>query len=150
MVSAAGYEKAVTQAFGEVSTALSGHQQLAKAYSEQLTSVEAYRESVRLSTIRYDRGSRVISISLMRKFRCIQRRALRLLTTLAGNWPLSICIRRLPRMESERFALERRQRDADYHSDTAPLKPVAGRAELGKQTSPNRNHHFMTRFHGSL
>ena len=56
MVSAAGYEKAVTQAFGEVSTALSGHQQLAKAYSEQLTSVEAYRESVRLSTIRYDRG----------------------------------------------------------------------------------------------
>jgi outer membrane protein, multidrug efflux system len=50
------FEKAVTQAFGEVSTALSAHQQLAKAYSEQLTSVEAYRESVRLSTIRYDSG----------------------------------------------------------------------------------------------
>jgi multidrug efflux system outer membrane protein len=50
------FEKAVTQAFGEVSTALSAHQQLAKAYSEQLVSVEAYRESVRLSTIRYDSG----------------------------------------------------------------------------------------------
>jgi multidrug efflux system outer membrane protein len=50
------FEKAVTQAFGEVSSALSAHQQLAKAYSEQLTSVEAYRESVRLSTIRYDSG----------------------------------------------------------------------------------------------
>ena len=50
------FEKTVTQAFGEVSTALSAHQQLAKAYSEQLTSVEAYRESVRLSTIRYDSG----------------------------------------------------------------------------------------------
>jgi outer membrane protein, multidrug efflux system len=50
------FEKVVTQAFGEVSTALSAHQQLAKAYSEQLTSIEAYRESVRLSTIRYDSG----------------------------------------------------------------------------------------------
>jgi multidrug efflux system outer membrane protein len=46
----------VTQAFGEVSTSLSAHQQLAKAYREQMTSVEAYRESVRLSTIRYDSG----------------------------------------------------------------------------------------------
>lgn len=50
------FEKAVTQAFGEVSTALSAHQQLAKSYSEQLASVEAYRESVHLSTIRYDSG----------------------------------------------------------------------------------------------
>lgn len=50
------FEKAVTQAFGEVSTALSAHQQLAKAYREQLTSVEAYRESVRLSALRYDSG----------------------------------------------------------------------------------------------
>jgi outer membrane protein, multidrug efflux system len=50
------FERAVTQAFGEVSTSLSAHQKLANAYREQLTSVEAYRESVRLSTIRYDSG----------------------------------------------------------------------------------------------
>jgi multidrug efflux pump subunit AcrB len=50
------FEKLVTQAFGEVSTSLSAHEQLGKAYREQLTSVDAYRESVRLSTIRYDSG----------------------------------------------------------------------------------------------
>jgi multidrug efflux system outer membrane protein len=50
------FEKAVTQAFGEVSTSLSAHQQLAKAYQEQLNSVASYRESVRLSLIRYDSG----------------------------------------------------------------------------------------------
>jgi len=50
------FEKAVTNAFGEVSTSLSAHEQLAKAYREQITSVEAYREAVRLSTIRYDSG----------------------------------------------------------------------------------------------
>ena len=50
------FEKAVTQAFGEVSTSLSAHYQLANAYREQLASVDAYRESVRLSTIRYDSG----------------------------------------------------------------------------------------------
>jgi outer membrane protein, multidrug efflux system len=50
------FEKSVTQAFGEVSTSLSAHQQLAKAYQEELNSVDAYRESVRLSTIRYDSG----------------------------------------------------------------------------------------------
>jgi multidrug efflux system outer membrane protein len=50
------FEKTVTQAFGEVSTSLSAHQELAKAYKEQLNSVEAYRESVRLSSIRYDSG----------------------------------------------------------------------------------------------
>jgi multidrug efflux system outer membrane protein len=50
------FEKAVTQALGEISTSLSAHQELAKAYAEQLKSVEAYRESVRLSSIRYDSG----------------------------------------------------------------------------------------------
>ncbi len=50
------FEKSVTQAFGEVSTSLSAHQELAKAYAEQLNCVEAYRESVRLSSIRYDSG----------------------------------------------------------------------------------------------
>jgi outer membrane protein, multidrug efflux system len=50
------FEKAVTQAFGDVSTSLSAHQQLAKAYLEQLNSVQAYRESVHLSFIRYDSG----------------------------------------------------------------------------------------------
>jgi len=50
------FEQAVTRAFGEVSTSLSAHQQLGMAYREQLKSVEAYRESVRLSFIRYDSG----------------------------------------------------------------------------------------------
>jgi outer membrane protein, multidrug efflux system len=50
------FEKTVTQAFGEVSTSLSAHQELAKSYKEQLNSVDAYRESVRLSSIRYDSG----------------------------------------------------------------------------------------------
>jgi len=50
------FEKAVTQAFGEVSTSLSAHQQLAKAYREQLVSVDAYRDAVRLSLIRFDNG----------------------------------------------------------------------------------------------
>ena len=50
------FEKTVTQAFGEVSSSLSAHQELAKAYETQLISVAAYRESVQLSTIRYDSG----------------------------------------------------------------------------------------------
>ena len=48
------FEKLVTQAFGEISMSLSAHQQLALAYREQVTSVDADQESVRLSTIRYD------------------------------------------------------------------------------------------------
>ncbi len=50
------FEKAVTQAFGEVSTSLSAHQELAKAYAEQLNSVAAYRDAVHLAGIRYDSG----------------------------------------------------------------------------------------------
>jgi multidrug efflux system outer membrane protein len=50
------FEKAVTQAFGEVSTSLSAHQQLATAYHEQLTSVNAYHDAVRLSLVRFDNG----------------------------------------------------------------------------------------------
>ena len=50
------FEKAVTQAFGEVSTSLSAHEKLAGAYREETVSVEAYRESVRLAKIRYDSG----------------------------------------------------------------------------------------------
>jgi multidrug efflux system outer membrane protein len=50
------FEKLVTQAFGEVSTSLSAHQLLAQSYQEQLKSVEAYRESVRLAIVRYDSG----------------------------------------------------------------------------------------------
>jgi hypothetical protein len=37
-------------------TSLSAHQELAKSYEEQLRSIGAYRESVRLSLIRYDSG----------------------------------------------------------------------------------------------
>jgi outer membrane protein, multidrug efflux system len=50
------FEKTVTQALGEVSSSRSAHQELAKAYESQLTSVTAYRESVQLSTVRYDSG----------------------------------------------------------------------------------------------
>jgi multidrug efflux system outer membrane protein len=50
------YEKSVTQAFGEVSSAISAHQKLAEAYKEQGRSVNAYQESVRLSNLRYDSG----------------------------------------------------------------------------------------------
>jgi multidrug efflux system outer membrane protein len=50
------YEKSVTQAFGEVSTALSAHQLLAQSIKEQNRSVTAYQDSVRLSTLRYDSG----------------------------------------------------------------------------------------------
>jgi len=50
------FEKAVTQAFGEVSTSLSAHDQLGKAFKEQGVCVDAYRDSVRLATVRYDSG----------------------------------------------------------------------------------------------
>ncbi len=50
------YEKAVTQAFGEVSTALAAHQQLAGSIREQTRSVTAYQESVRLADLRYENG----------------------------------------------------------------------------------------------
>ncbi len=45
-----------TQAFGEVSTALSAHQKLAESVKEQAHSVRAYQESVRLAKIRYTNG----------------------------------------------------------------------------------------------
>jgi multidrug efflux system outer membrane protein len=50
------YEKSVTQAFGEVSTALSAHQLLAQSLKEQNRSVTSYQDSVRLSNLRYDSG----------------------------------------------------------------------------------------------
>jgi outer membrane protein, multidrug efflux system len=96
------FEKAVTQAFGEVSTSLSAHQQLAKAYQEQLTSVEAYRDSVHLSTTRYDSGlssyldiidaqiqmypaeSAAVSYDLERKLALVD-----LYRALGGGWNLS-------------------------------------------------------------
>ena len=96
------FEKAVTQAFGEVSTSLSAHQKLAKAYQVQMTSVDAYRDSVRLSTIRYDSGlssyleivdaqiqmypaeSAVVNYDLGRKLALVD-----LYRALGGGWSLS-------------------------------------------------------------
>jgi outer membrane protein, multidrug efflux system len=96
------FEKLVTQAFGEVSTSLSAHQQLALAYREQVTSVDAYQESVRLSTIRYDSGlasyldiidaqiqiypaeSSMVNYDLGRKLALVN-----LYQTLGGGWSLS-------------------------------------------------------------
>jgi len=50
------YTGLATQAFGEVSTALSAHQKLAESVKEQAHSVRAYQESVRLAKIRYTNG----------------------------------------------------------------------------------------------
>jgi multidrug efflux system outer membrane protein len=50
------YESAVTNAFGEVSTALVAHQKLAEVEAHQARSVIAYREAVRLASIRYVAG----------------------------------------------------------------------------------------------
>ena len=50
------YRQLVTQAFGEVSTALSAHTQLAESLRQEAISVRAYEESVRLSSVRYDNG----------------------------------------------------------------------------------------------
>ncbi len=50
------YQKSVTQAFGEVSTAISAHEKLADSIREEIRSVAAYRDSVRLSSVRYNSG----------------------------------------------------------------------------------------------
>jgi multidrug efflux system outer membrane protein len=50
------YAQSVTQAFGEVSTALSAHQKLAESMKQEARSVSAYQESVRLANLRYDSG----------------------------------------------------------------------------------------------
>jgi multidrug efflux system outer membrane protein len=50
------YAQSVTQAFGEVSTALAAHDKLSDSLREQHRSVVAYQDSVRLSTLRYDSG----------------------------------------------------------------------------------------------
>jgi len=50
------YRQAVTQAFGEVSTALSAHSELAESLRQENRSVTAYQESVRLANLRYDSG----------------------------------------------------------------------------------------------
>ena len=52
----AQYESAVTNAFGEVSTALAAYQKLASTEREQAQSVAAYQEAVRLANIRYGAG----------------------------------------------------------------------------------------------
>jgi multidrug efflux system outer membrane protein len=50
------YERAVNAAFAEVSDALTAQSRLAEARAAQARAVKAYRESVRLSRIRYDTG----------------------------------------------------------------------------------------------
>jgi multidrug efflux system outer membrane protein len=50
------YEGVATKAFGEVSTALSAHQELANSLTREARSVRAYQESVRLANTRYDSG----------------------------------------------------------------------------------------------
>lgn len=50
------WQQTLTSAFGDVSTSLNAHEKFAAAVKEETRSVNAYRESVRLSTIRYERG----------------------------------------------------------------------------------------------
>ena len=50
------FEQKVTNAFGEVSTALTAYQKLAEAETEQAKSVAAYRDAVKLSNERYRAG----------------------------------------------------------------------------------------------
>jgi len=50
------WQQTLTSAFGEVSTYLNAHQKYAASLTEETRSVNAYRESVRLSTIRYESG----------------------------------------------------------------------------------------------
>jgi len=50
------YEQAVTNAFGEVSSALFALQKLAAAEQERQRAVNAYQEAVRLSLLRYNSG----------------------------------------------------------------------------------------------
>ncbi len=50
------YEQSVTNAFGEVSTALVAYQKLADVERERAREVAAYRDAVRLSTSRYTAG----------------------------------------------------------------------------------------------
>lgn len=50
------YEQNVTNAFSEVSTALVGYQKYAQVETERTREVNAYREAVRLSNVRYSAG----------------------------------------------------------------------------------------------
>ena len=50
------WQQTLTSAFGEVSTYLNAHEKYAASLKEETRSVTAYRESVRLSTIRYESG----------------------------------------------------------------------------------------------
>ena len=50
------YEQSVTNAFGEVSTALVAYQKLADVERERAREVAAYRDAVRLATTRYTAG----------------------------------------------------------------------------------------------
>ena len=50
------YKQSLTQAFGEVSTALAAHQKLAQSITEERRSVTAYQQSVHLANVRYENG----------------------------------------------------------------------------------------------
>jgi multidrug efflux system outer membrane protein len=52
----AHYEAVVTNAFGEVSTALAAYEKLAEVELRQARAVAAYQEAVRLATLRYGAG----------------------------------------------------------------------------------------------
>src|SRR5258708_3453107 len=119
------FEKAVTQAFGEVSTSLSAHQQLAKACRTQVASVGAYREAVRLSTIRYDSGLAQLSRDHCCSNSNVSRREchgkVRSRPQVGIGRPLSCACWRL---ESERFTVDPQQWRPSRQSDLHPPSPL--------------------------
>ena len=74
---------------------------------EQLKSVEAYRESVRLAGIRYDSGlSNYLEIIDAQIQMYPAEQSPQSITISAAKWPWSICIEPGWRMESERCAVD--------------------------------------------
>ena len=79
------FEKSVTQAFGEVSTSLSAHQELAKAYAEQLDSVEALVSQSGCRASDMTAASQTILRSLMRRSECIRQSSRQSSTTSVAS-----------------------------------------------------------------
>jgi len=96
------YEQSVTNAFGEVSTALVAYQKLADVERERAREVAAYRDAVRLATTRYTAGlSSYLEVLQVQQqlfpaeLQLAQARFTRLATlvqlyrTLGGGWQLT-------------------------------------------------------------
>jgi multidrug efflux system outer membrane protein len=118
------YIQSVTQAFGEVSTALSAHEKLAQSVIDETASVSAYQDSVRLANVRYNSGLSsyfevvdaqlelypaqlsLVEYNLERKVALVN-----LYKALGGGWKLS---------------------DADWTKTAANAQPTSGNQPVNK------------------